>query len=185
MAVHLAKRLLTIEEYHRMSEAGILTEADRVELLDGEIYQMSPIGSEHGACVKRLNQLLNQLLGEKVIVSVQDPVQIPELSEPEPDIALLAPRSDFYADAHPLPEEIFLIIEVANTSYEKDKLVKLPIYARAGILEYWIVNLEKGRVEIFQKPQKGSYVVETVAGPGEQLPLRSFGVQIAFEKIMG
>lgn len=185
MAVHPAKRLLTIEEYHRMSEAGILTEDDRVELLDGEIYQMSPIGSEHGACVKRLNRILNHLLGNKVIVSVQDPVQIPELSEPEPDIALLAPRSDFYADAHPLPEEVFLIIEVANTSYDKDKLVKLPIYARAGIPGYWIVNLEKRQVEIFQKPQQGSYVIEVVAGPGEQLPLRSFGVEIAFEEVVG
>ena len=184
MAIQLAKRLLTIDEYHRMAEAHILTDEDKVELLHGEIIEMSPIGSEHSACVKRLNAFFNQLLVEKAIVSVQDPIQLPSLSEPEPDIALLHPRLNFYADAHPLPKDVFLVIEVADSSLLKDRQVKLPIYASAGIPEYWIINLEQKRVEAYRHPRDNQYLSQTISEIGEKVHLAAFGVDIACDQLL-
>ena len=103
MSVQLAKRYFNVTEYYRMAEAGILTEDDRVELIEGEIVKMSPIGSLHAACVKRLNKLLQQQCGDAAIIGAQDPIRLNDFSEPEPDITLLRPRPDFYAQAHPTP----------------------------------------------------------------------------------
>src|ERR1700675_3419950 len=117
MAVQLLKRLFTVVEYHRMAEAGILGEDDRVELLEGEVVQMSPIGSRHASCVKRLVDIFIPLqVGRKVILSVQDPIELGEHSEPQPDLTVLKPRPDFYAKAHPGPADVFLVLEVAETS---------------------------------------------------------------------
>src|SRR2546423_9728172 len=108
MSVQIARRYFTVAEYHRMAEAGIFTEDGRVELIEGEILRMSPIGSLHASCVKRLNKLLSSLVGQDAIVSVQDPVQLNDFSEPEPDLALLRPRADFYAHAHPTAADVLL-----------------------------------------------------------------------------
>jgi len=126
MAAPLVRHRFTVEEYHRMGQAGILSEDDRVELIEGEIVEMAPVGSRHAACVKRLNALLSRRAGGRALVSVQDPIRLGEHSEPQPDLALLKPREDFYAAAHPGPEDVLLVIEVAETSLEYDREVKLP-----------------------------------------------------------
>jgi Uma2 family endonuclease len=157
MAVQISKRLFTIGEYHQMVEAGILTEDDRVELIAGEVVEMSPIGTRHAACVKRLNQLLSERLGQLVLISVQDPIHLGEHSEPEPDLALLHPRSDFYVQAHPEPEDVLLVIEVAESSAEYDRQVKIPLYAQNGIAEVWVVDLAGGTIEVYRQPSPSGY----------------------------
>ena len=145
---------------------------------------MSPIGSRHGARVKKLNRLFNRLLIDKAIVGVQDPVQIPDLSEPEPDVAILKPRPDFYAEAHPKTDEVFLIIEVADASLAKDREVKLPIYAAAGIPEYWIVNLEKGEIEAYLDPREGTYQTKRSLRSGEMVHFRGLDLEIPVDRIL-
>ncbi len=150
-------RAFTVDEYYRMADSGILTEDDRVELIKGEIVQMTPIGSRHGACVDQLNQILSFHLDRRAIVRVQGPVRLDEYSEPEPDIALLTPRDDFYAESHPCPEDVLLIVEVADASVRYDREVKIPLYAKAGIPEVWLVNLQDKCVEIYMSPSGSDY----------------------------
>jgi Uma2 family endonuclease len=157
MSVQIEKRYFNVTEYYRMTEAGVLSEEDRVELIEGEVIKMSPIGSRHAACVRRLNTLLNRQVSQIAIVSVQSPIRLSDYSEPEPDIALLRPRNDFYSQAHPTADDVLLIIEVADTSVEYDRSVKLPLYARAGIPEAWLVNLPKDVIEVYTKPANGVY----------------------------
>ncbi|MEM7110009.1 MAG: Uma2 family endonuclease, partial [Bacteroidota bacterium] len=153
----LAKRLITVDEYHTMAEAGILTREDRVELIHGEILEMSPIGSKHAAIVNTMSNRLIRLLGDGVIISVQNPIRINDLTEPEPDLSLLKPKENYYADGHPAPNDTFIVIEISDSSYEYDKEVKLPLYASAGIPEYWIVNMDKKQIEVHTKPENGGY----------------------------
>jgi len=152
----LTKRRFTVEEYHRMAEAGILNEDDRVELLEGEVVKMTPIGSQHAACVARLTKLLTQ--EEEVgIVWVQNPIRLGESSEPEPDVALLQPREDYYAASHPQAADVLLLIEVADTSAELDRMVKRPLYAQHGIAEVWLIDLTAETVEVHHPPVQGTY----------------------------
>lgn len=167
MVIQIARRQFNVTEYYRMIEAGILSEQDRVELLDGEIIKMSPIGSRHAACVDRLNYVLNRLAGQDVIVRVQNPIRLDNFSEPQPDIALLRSRQDFYAHAHPTPEDVLLVIEVADTSAEFDRTVKFPLYAEASIPEAWLVNLQDESVEIFSQPSNVGYKQSQVLRRGE------------------
>jgi Uma2 family endonuclease len=157
MALQLPRRPFTTAEYHRMIEVGILAEDDRLELLDGEIIEMSPIGPRHVACVNRLNALLSSQTGTIVILSVQNPIQLNDYSEPQPDLALLKPRADFYAQALPAPADVLIVIEVADTSAESDRQVKIPAYARAAIAEAWLVDLASDRIEIYTQPGSGVY----------------------------
>lgn len=152
MTVPVLRRRFTVEEFHRMAQAGILAEDDRVELLHGELVEMTPIGSRHAACVNRLNRLFSRQMGERVLVSVQNPIRLGELSEPQPDLMLLRPRPDDYAQAHPEAGEALLIVEVADTSMEVDRQVKVPLYARAGLREVWLVDLAGGTVEVYRNP---------------------------------
>lgn len=174
-------RLFTVSEYHRMAEAGIFTEDDRVELIQGEIVAMSPIGSRHAACVKKLAGLVRELLsGKSVIVGIQDPVCLSDDSEPQPDLSLLRARADFYAAAHPTPEDVLLLIEISDASVMYDRNVKLPLYARSGIREVWLVDLGANMVEVHSIPlarvysqtrrfERGSTAVSVVL-PELQLP---------------
>ena len=157
MGTQVSTKKFTVYDFHRMGEAGILSEDDRVELLEGEIIEMTPIGSRHAACVSRLNRILTSQLGPTAIVSVQNPIRLNDRSEPQPDIALLKPRPDFYAEAHPKPDDILLVIEVADTSVELDRETKLPLYAKAGIPEVWIVALTQRSVEIYRQPDAQGY----------------------------
>lgn len=171
--VDVQRRSFTVEEYYAMAEAGILSEDDRVELLNGEIVEMSPIGSRHAACVDRLNRKLSQTVGNATLVRVQNPIRLSEHSEPEPDLALLVPRDDFYAERHPEPDDVLLVVEVAETSAEFDRQVKLPLYAQAGVLEVWLIDLAEGRVETYRDPSPSGYGEVRQRESGETLSLKA------------
>jgi len=157
MSAELEPRRFNVTEYYRMAEAGVLTPDDRVELIEGEIIKMSPIGSPHAACVARLARLLQNAVREKAIVWIQNPVRLSEFSEPVPDLALLSPRKNYYAARHPTPADALLVIEVADTTLLKDRNVKIPLYARAGIPETWLVNLPKETIEVYIDLHNGKY----------------------------
>lgn len=157
MSAQPARKLFTTAEYHQMIEAGVFKEDDRFELLEGEIYEMSPIGSRHVAAVNRLTRFLSLSLPDVALVSVQNPVELDEYSEPQPDLTLLKLRDDFYAQALPAPADVLVAIEVSDTTHEKDRNLKLPAYARAGIVEAWLVDLYNDHIEIHSQPHKGRY----------------------------
>lgn len=185
MTIQLARKLFTVTEYEQMIEAGILQEDDRIELLDGEIVQMNPIGSRHAACVKRLTQLLVQQLGERAIVGVQDPVQLDAYSVPEPDLSVLIYRQDFYAQAHPTAEDVLLLIEVTDSSLETDRAVKLPLYARAGIPEVWLVDVEAGVVDAYRTPSASGYLLRQRYLPGQTISaLGELAITVAVNEIL-
>ncbi|MGH9902636.1 MAG: Uma2 family endonuclease [Pyrinomonadaceae bacterium] len=162
-----AKRWITADEYERMGEAGIFGDA-RLELIEGEIYEMSPIGSRHAACVTFLSMFLTRQFGDSLIVITQNPVRLNDFSEPQPDVALLRWRDDFYRRAHPSPADVLLLIEVSDTTVESDRTVKVPLYAAAGIPEVWLVNLPDERVEIYAGPAGGAYQSVRNVGRGEE-----------------
>lgn len=157
MSAQLEPRRFNVSEYYQMAKAGVLKPGDRLELIDGEIVKMSPIGSPHAACVRGFDNLLRLKLGAGVLVSVQMPVRLNEFSEPQPDITLLKPRDDLYAKHHPRPEDILLVIEVADTTLLTDRNIKVPLYARAGVVETWLVNLPKEMIEVYSDALNGKY----------------------------
>ena len=161
MTTQLQGRAFTVGEYYRMAEAAILTEEDRVELIAGQIVAMSPIGSQHAACVDRLNGLLHRPPRPAFIVRVQSPIALDAYSEPEPDLVLLRPRADFYATAHPAAGDVLLAVEVADTSASYDRTVKVPLYAQAGIPEVWLIDLQERRLEVYAHPQGHAYQQHT------------------------
>ena len=146
-------RPLSIEDYHWMIEHGFFNEDERVELIRGVLHQMSPEGPRHVAAIDRLHHHFFGKLGECAQVRAQHPVSLPESgSEPEPDLVLAKKREDYYSGRHPVPEEVILVVEVAASSLEEDQRVKVPIYAAAGIVECWIVNLRDDRIEVYREP---------------------------------
>ena len=174
MSHQLARRWFTVSEYNRMTEAGILTEDDRVELIEGEIVETSPIGSRHAACVNRLNMLMGSQVGQSYIVSVQNPIIVGDYSEPEPDLAVLRWRKDFYAQELPRPADVLLVIEVADTSVEVDRNVKIPLYAQAGIPVTILVDLPKELIEIYSGPADGQYRSVEIFRRGDLFQLDEF-----------
>ena len=185
--VELARRLFTVDEYYRMAEAGILNENDRVELIEGEIVEMVPIGSRHASVVDDLNALFSSLTTrEQAIVRVQGPIRLDNMSEPQPDIAVLRPRPDRYREGHPTPDDVLLLIEVADSSVSSDRSVKLPLYAQSGIAEVWIVDLSTGRIEVYSRPENGTYADVSTAGHGDAVSPRLLpSVSLAVEKVLG
>jgi Uma2 family endonuclease len=169
MTVQIIRRQFTVADYYRMLESGILNEDDRVELIDGEIREMTPINSVHTASVKRLNDLLMSRLQGRFIIGVQDPVWLDELNEPEPDLSVLRWHDDYYEQHHPRPGDILLLIEVANTSLAYDREEKLPRYATAAIPEVWLVNIALRVVEQYTQPFHGKYTLHQVLGRGAML----------------
>ncbi len=158
MTVLAAKHFITAAEFTRMGEAGIFAEDERLELIEGEIVEMSPIGRRHAGRVRFLINLLTRMLGDdEAVIDAQDPVVLGDLSEPQPDLALLKPRADYYADEHPRPSDVLLLIEVADSSLAYDREVKVPIYARYGVPEVWIADLEGGAVEVYRRPTAEGY----------------------------
>ncbi|MGI8740218.1 MAG: Uma2 family endonuclease [Gammaproteobacteria bacterium] len=157
-----------VDEYHRMGEAGIFHEDQRLELIDGEVVEMSPTGSPHVASINRLNRLFVMCLGNKGIVSVQNPVRLSAHTELQPDLALLEAREDDYESRLPIPEDVFLVIEVADSSAQSDRKVKAPLYARAGIRELWIVDVPNRTLEVHTAPSDAGY------GRGQSVTPASF-----------
>lgn len=149
------------------------TDDDRVELIEGEIIEMNPIGSRHAACVGRLTEILGRSINGNAIVWVQNPVQVNDYSEPLPDVALLKRRADFYAQANPQPADVLLIVEVADSSVEYDHEIKIPLYAAVGIVEVWLVNITKEIIEVYRQPVNGIYQEVGLVRRGESIAVQS------------
>jgi Uma2 family endonuclease len=186
MSAQLEKRYFNVDEYYRMARAGVLKPDDRVELIEGEIIKMSPIGSPHAACVSRLDDLLRSLAKPKIMIRVQNPIRLSDFSEPVPDITLLRPRKDYYAARHPVPKDVFLIIEVGDTTVLTDRHIKVPLYAGAGIPEIWLINLPKKIVEVYFDPFESHYRKSRKHKRGETVVAESiFGLSIRVSDILG
>ena len=146
-------RTFSLEEYHWLIEHGFFHEDERVELIQGILHQMSPKGLRHAACLTRGLRIFNAALSDRACVRAQDPITLPDSnSEPEPDLVVAQRREDDYASHHPLPENVLLVIEIANSSLDYDRRVKVPLYAAAGISEYWLVNLQEDKIEVYREP---------------------------------
>src|SRR5215213_4896984 len=170
MATPAGRPLLTIDEFHRMSEAGVLTEDDRVELIRGEIYEMTPTGSRHAACARELNRLFVTGLGERALIDLQNPLGFDDQdSELYPDLAVLRPLAHHYVSKVPGPEDVFLVVEVSDSSFRKDRKIKIPLYAESGIPEAWLVHLEGDVVIAFLQPSPDGYQVERTFRRGETI----------------
>lgn len=182
----VTRRKLSVAEYHRMGEAGILTEDDRVELIEGELIAMSPIGSGHSGTINSLNRLLVLAVGDRGVVAVQNPVRLDDHSEPQPDFSVLRPRADDYRRATPVPADVLLIVEVADSSLAYDRTVKRALYASHGIPEFWIVNLGAGEVEVHRQPSGERYESITRFGRGGMLePALLPGIAIPVSALLG
>lgn len=165
----IVKRLFSVEDFYRMGEAGIFQPGERVELIRGEIVVMSPIGPRHQAAVDRGNQAWVRLLSGRAIVRPQGPAILDRFAAPQPDFALLRPRADFYSRKHPGSSDIFLIIEVSDSSLEYDSTVKLALYAILQIQEYWIVDLQHDRLLVHLDPQGDGYRTARELHRGESI----------------
>lgn len=153
----IPRRTLTVDEYHKIGDAGILRPEDRVELIEGEMIEMAPIGARHFAMVNKLNTLLVAAVGKDGIVSIQNPVVLPPRNEPQPDLAILKPRSDYYRNQLPNAKDILLLIEVADTTLEYDRDAKIPTYAQHAVPEVWLVNVQTNSLSVFLEPSPKGY----------------------------
>jgi len=187
MAVMPRRYRFTVDEYERIAQAQVLTQCDRIELLDGEIVEMTPIGDRHASVVARLTSLFSRRLGNRSIVWVQNPVQLRSVrSVPQPDVVLVRPRADFYAAGKPGPDDVLLLIEVMDTSAETDRSVKLPLYARAGIAEAWLLDLATDRVEVYREPSHAGYRQAATAGRNERVTPQAFpDLSLSVEDLLG
>lgn len=186
MTVELLRRQFTVKEYNRMIEAGILTKYDRVELIKGEIIQMAAIGRRHAACVNRLAELFILRLGQAVTVGVQNPVELNDNSEPQPDLALLRRRDDFYEAGHPQPSDVLLLVEVADTTIEFDREIKIPLYANSNISEVWLVDINQCLIEIYREPSPNGYQNIKELQSGQIIAMQAFpSVNFTVEEVLG
>jgi Uma2 family endonuclease len=167
-----------------MADAGIFSEEQRIELLEGEVVKMTPIGHRHAACVDRLTRLLVLGSGDAAIVRVQSPVQLSDLSELQPDLVLLRPVDDFYASAHPRSEDVLLVIEVAETTASYDRDIKLPLYARAGLPAVWIVDLPRSAVDVYSDPRDQEYTQRTTYGRGDLLRAELPKLELCIDELL-
>jgi len=185
-ASSVTRRRFTTAEYHAMAEAGVLAEDERVELIAGEIVRMTPIGSQHAGCVKGLNRRLSRVLGDRATIAVQDPIVLDDASEPEPDVAVLRFREDDYRSLHPKSGDVLFLIEVADTSVDYDRNVKLPLYAQAGIPEAWLVRLPGACIEIHRSPAATGYQEMRTLHPGDRVsPLAFPDLELTVAAILG
>ena len=171
VAVFPQKHLTDIAEWHRMGEAGIFPPDSRMELIEGEILHIAPIGFNHAGHVARLIHALTPRLDNKAIVNAQNPVQLGDLSEPEPDFLLLRPDPDFYTTRHPVAADVLLLVEVSDSTLRFDRSQKLRLYATHNIPEYWIVNLIDNCLEVYRQPQDGEYLEKTILSKADNLNL--------------
>ncbi len=165
------KHITNVAEWQKMGEAGIFPPESRLELINGEIIEMAPISAPHASHSKRLNKLFSSLIQKSAIVAIQDPLQLSDLSEPQPDFMLLHPNSDFYYENHPTAKDVFLLIEVADSSLKFDQITKLRLYALHNIPEYWLLNVNDACIEVYRQPQEDSYAEKTTLRAGDKITL--------------
>ncbi len=163
----LTPRRFSVHEYYDMARVGILGADERVELLDGQVVRMTPMGSRHAACVSVLNRLFSNQIPDSVELRVQLPLRLHSFSEPEPDLVLLKARPDGYWDGHPGPEDTLLVVEVSESSLQRDRGAKLAMYAEAGVPEVWIVDISGRHLEVFRTPEAGRYTAVARLGRAE------------------
>ncbi len=186
MSLPISKHFFNAVEFERMGEAGVFRADARLELIEGEIIEMSPIGSRHAACVNFLSWSLNRKVGDAAIVSTQNPVRLNDFSEPQPDVALLRLRADFYRTAHPTPADVLLIIEVSDTTVEHDRQVKVPLYAGAGVSEVWIVNLPEEKIEVYAGLLGGVYQSVNHVGRNAEVKAQIIaGLVVSVAEVLG
>lgn len=180
--VYPRRHWITVEEFERMGEAGIFAEDERVELIEGEIFEMAPVRAKHAECLSRLVRIF--VKGSEALVRVQDPIRLSEQSEPQRDFALVKNQS--CAQAHPGLEDVLLLIEMADASLAYDRTVKLSLYARYGIPEVWLVDLSQSRIEVYPQPSPSGYLEVKEAKPGERLSaIFCHEVTLEVEKVLG
>jgi Uma2 family endonuclease len=181
----MPRHRITVDEYYRMAEVGLLSPDARVELIEGEIIDMPPIGSRHGGTVMQLVRLLSSAVRDLAHVSAQSAVRLSNSSEPQPDLALVKPRADFYKHAHPCAADTFLIIEVSETTLRYDRKIKVPLYARHGVPEVWIVDLRGRQIHFFRSPAGGEYTdVSSTSEPAVATPSALAGIQIDLSHVL-
>jgi Uma2 family endonuclease len=180
--VNPTKHLTNLDEWQRMGEANIFPLNSHIELIDGEILEMAPIGFNHAGHINRLVKLLTKLIPDEVITSVQNPLQLGDLSEPEPDFMLLKPNADYYSSRHPVANDVLLLIEVADSSFKFDQTHKLRLYALHNVPEYWLLNLNNSCLEVYRKPHGEVYAEKTTLYSGDSITLSQLpdiSIQIA------
>lgn len=182
-AIELYNRYhLTVDDYHKMGEVGIIPPHLRVELIEGDIINMAPIGSRHSGTVAYLIRIISAQLNTNALLNAQNPLVLGGYSEPQPDLVVLKARDDFYRKTHPTAEDVLLLIEISDTSLAYDHTVKIPLYAKNDIKELWLVNLEEKRLEIYRTPntKKGLYQEIKILTDGSVSPLfTKFDLNIA------
>jgi Uma2 family endonuclease len=181
------RRLITVDEYERMGETGLLRPDERTELIEGELIQVTPMGSRHAASISRLTRFFQSHAGNHLHVRVQLPIKLGLYNEPEPDVALVFPRSDDYESAHPTAQDVLVIIEVSDTTLKFDQRAKLPMYARHSIPEVWIVDLANSRIQVCTEPSESGYgasryISEAEAIVMSQVPGLYFAVSELFPR---
>lgn len=185
-AVQPTRHRFTVEDYYRMAEVGIFHEDSRVELIDGEIIDMVPIGPRHVRGVNRLTQTFVLGVDNRAVVSIQNPIRIGERNEPQPDLTLLRHREDDYATGLAAPEDVLLVVEVADSSAEFDRQTKAPMYARAGIADYWILDVGRDYILVYREPSESGYAATRVHRRGEQIrPLAFPDLKLSVDDILG
>lgn len=186
MSVELLRRhRLSVDDFHRMAEAGILGPDDRVELIEGELIDMAPLGALHGGVTVKLGTLLQRRVGDAALVSIQGPLKLGPASQLNPDAMLLRPRANFYVDRLPEPADVLLLIEVSDTTLAYDRERKVPLYARHGVAEVWLIDLESNAVEVYRMPGPDGYGAVSRHGPGETIAPAAFpGIALAVADLL-
>jgi Uma2 family endonuclease len=167
-------RLLSVADYHRMVEAGVLAPDERVELIAGQLYKMAAKGTAHSAAVTRIERVLKAHLGNRVLLRFQDPIQLDNYSEPEPDVAVVQVDPLDYEDHHPTSSEVYLLIEVADSTLKRDRELKAPAYAQSGILDYWILDVNQRQLYMFRSPTPTGYATEVVLSESDVIAPLAF-----------
>ena len=183
MTVKLQRHIFTVEDYYKMAEAGILEATDRVELINGEIIEMSPINSAHAGIVNFLSEFLTYTLYKKASICIQNPLRINNTSEPEPDVLITSYQSDNYRYRHPVPNDVLYLIEVSDSTLQYDRSTKKELYAKAGILEYWIVNIGEQQVEVFTNPKGDDYAQQGIYTVEDELVCTTIDFKIAVKDL--
>lgn len=179
------KRLFTVKEYDQMGEVGLF-DNERVELIRGEIIKMASIGRRHAACVNRCNNVFAYKLGGKALICIQNPLSLDNTSEPEPDVMLLKPKDDFYESGHPQPTDVLLLIEVADSTIDSDRELKIPLYAEDGINEVWLVDINSACIEVYRSPSTEGYQEIQKFYRSQNLSILAFpDVNITIDEILG
>lgn len=167
----MERKRFSVDDYYRMAEEGILSSQERVELIDGEVVVMSPIGPRHAACVTSATRELVRVVGDNGLVRPGNPVRLSTFNEPQPDFTVVRPRADLYSSSHPEPTDVMLVVEISDSSLAYDRGVKARLYAQWGLVEYWLADLNAERVWIYSSPKNGTYRTLEERRRGETLAL--------------